>query len=57
MNEWVYMSALVSIYVYVLDLRGGAPPVMDGIVPEHGPDADLSVECHVLLDAPGLFVK
>jgi len=47
------MSALVSIYVYVLDLRGGAPPVMDGIIPEHGPDVDLY---HVLLDATGLFV-
>jgi hypothetical protein len=28
------------MYVYVLDLRGGAPPVMDGIVPEHGPDVE-----------------
>ena len=32
------MSASVSIYVYVLDLRGGAPPVMDGITPGIGPD-------------------
>jgi hypothetical protein len=35
------MPASVSIYVYVLDLEGGAPPVMDGIIPEHGPDIDL----------------
>jgi hypothetical protein len=35
--------------------NGGAPPVMDGIVSEHGPDVDLCY-CHVLLDAPGLFV-
>ena len=50
------MSASVSIYVYVLDLRGGAPPVMDGITPGIGPDVDLCVYCHVLMDAPGLFV-
>ena len=36
--------------------RGGAPPVMDGIFPGIGPDVDLCVSCHVLFDAPGLFV-
>jgi hypothetical protein len=50
------MPASVSMYVYVLDLRGGAPPVMDGIVPGIGPDVDLCVNCHVKVDAPGLFV-
>jgi hypothetical protein len=40
-NESVYMPASVSMYVYVLALRGGAPPVMDGNVPEHGPGVDL----------------
>lgn len=37
------MSEIVmQLSIYVLDLRGGAPPVIDGIVPEHGPDVDLS---------------
>jgi len=51
------MSASVSIYLYVLDLRGGAPPVMDGIIPGFGPDVDLCITCHVVMDAPGLFVS
>lgn len=57
MNKWVQMSASVSIYLYVLDLRGGAPPVMDGIIPGFGPDVDLCVINHVAMDAPGLFVS
>jgi hypothetical protein len=39
------MGRYVCFGVYVClcsGFRGGAPPVMDGIVPEHGPEVDLT---------------